>query len=150
MIWEPFEEFKAIQEEMERLFAKTRHLLGFENQGKSLAKTNNFIRAPISDVVETENSVVASFELPGADKKDIELNVDDSFIEVKVEKKIEAEVKKKGFYSYETRAHQFYRKLPLPAEVIAEKTKATYKNGMLRIEIPKKKQALKKKRIEIE
>ncbi len=150
MIWDPFEEFKAIQEEMDRLFAKTRPLLGFGNQNKSLAKTSDFFRAPISDIRETENSVVAAFELPGADKKDIELNITDDFIEVKVEKKAETEVKKKGFYSYETRAHQFYRKLPLPAEVIADKAKATYKNGMLRIEIPKKKQALKKKRIEIE
>ncbi len=138
MIWDPFEEFKAIQEEMDRLFTKTRPLLGFGNKSKSLAKTSDFFRAPISDISETENSVVAAFELPGADKKDIELNVTDDSVEVK------------GFYSYEARAQQFYRKLPLPAEVIADKTKATYKNGMLRIEIPKKKEGLKKKRIEIE
>ena len=102
-------------------------------------------RIPVADVVETESSVIATFELPGVEKENIQLNVTDDSIEVKVENKAEKEIKDKGNYSYEMRSHSFYSALPLPAEVIAESADASYKNGILRVEIPKAKKQEKKK-----
>ena len=119
-------------------------------QGKGLAKYSGF-RVPVDDIKETENSVIASVEVPGVEKKDIELNVTENSIEVKVEKKAEKEVKEKGSYSYKSRSHSFYRALPLPAEVKSSEAKAEYKNGVLTVEIPKvKKLEAKKKKIRIE
>lgn len=148
MIWDPFEDLARMHEEMDRLFNRsfgTRPLLG-SPKGKELSKYQG-LRTPVSDVKETDKSVIATFELPGADKKEIELNVTHRAIEVKVQKKTENEVKKKGFYSYESASKQYYRAIPLPTEVHAEKAEASYKDGLLRIEIPKAKQIPSKKRI---
>lgn len=154
MVWDPFDEVSRMHEEMDRIFSRifrsSRPLLEMgKEKSKDLAKYWDF-RMPVADIKETENSVIASFEIPGADKNNIDLNVTENKIEVKVEKKAEREVKKKGFYSYEAKAHQFYRALPLPTEVIPDKAEATYKDGILKVEIPKvKKIEHKKKKIEV-
>ncbi|MBI2523222.1 Hsp20/alpha crystallin family protein [Candidatus Woesearchaeota archaeon] len=144
MVWDPFEEIKRMHEEMDRVFGRAfgARLLGY-SKGKELSKYEG-LRVPVADVRETENSVIANIEIPGVEKKDIELNVTENSIEVKVEKRAENEVKEKGSYSYESRSHSFYRALPLPAGVKADEAKAEYKNGLLKVEIPKV------KKIEIE
>lgn len=83
-------------------------------------------RIPVADMVETESSMIATFELPGVEKEDIQLNVLEGRIEVKVEKKAEKEVEGKENYAYEMRSHSFYSALPLPAEVTAENADASY------------------------
>ncbi|MBI3027597.1 Hsp20/alpha crystallin family protein [Candidatus Woesearchaeota archaeon] len=106
-------------------------------------------RIPVADMQETGNSVIATFELPGVAKEDIQLNVAEDRVEVKVEKKAEKEIEEKNNYSYEMRSHSFYGALPLPSDVIAENAEASYKDGILRVEIPKAKKVETKKRIEI-
>jgi len=148
MMEEIFEEMRSMQEEMDRLFgriSRTKPML--EHAGtKDLA---NHFRSPVADVSETDNSVVARFELPGADKKDISLNVTDNYIEVKAEKKTEKKKDEKDYSHYESMSQQFYRRVPLPSNVKADDAKASYKDGILKIEIPKQK-AIEKKKIEIE
>ena len=151
MVWGPFEEIRRMHEEMDKLFSRRLGSSGLlpYGKGKELTRYQNF-RMPVADIKETENSVIAAVEIPGADKKDIELNVTDKAIEIKAEKKAEKEVKEKGRYSYEAKSHKFYRILPLPVTVKADKAEATYKDGVLRVEIPKiKKLEAKKKKIEI-
>ena len=106
-------------------------------------------RLPIADLFETEGSVAATFELPGVEKEKIQLDVTEDRIEVKVEKKAEKESEEKGTYSYEMKSHSFYGALPMPKGVDAENAEASYKNGVLRIEIPKIKPQDTRKRIEI-
>ena len=146
MYWDPFEEIRRMHEEMDRIFGRAlgkERLLDHDKKGKQVDK----FRAPVADLKETENSILATFELPGADKGDIELNVTEDSIEVKAEKKVEK--KEKGSYSFSQSS--FYRSIPLPKEVDASKAKASYKNGMLRIEVPKQEQLThNKKRIQIE
>jgi len=155
MFWDPFDELERTYREMDMGFSSffgRRPLIEYgKKKGKELAKWFDF-RPAVADCYETENSVVACFELPGTNKDDIELNVTDDYVEVKVQKKMEREQKdkEKGYYAYETRASQFYKRLPLPAEVMADKAKAEYKNGMLRVEIPKTDKAKKEKKRKIE
>ncbi|MFO8016549.1 MAG: Hsp20/alpha crystallin family protein [Candidatus Woesearchaeota archaeon] len=156
MVWDMFEEMRRMQEEMDRLFAEffgqskpqleQKAGKGTESQkGKELD-----YRSPVTDVYETEKSVVAAVELPGVDKKDIDLNVTDNGMEVKVTKKKEKEEKKKDSYSYGAMSRSFYRSFTFPTEVEAEKANAEYKNGVLRVEVPKQKKAKeKRKKIEI-
>ncbi|MBN1155974.1 Hsp20/alpha crystallin family protein [Candidatus Woesearchaeota archaeon] len=120
---------------------------GHGSKGKELQQWNAF-RSPVCDMYETENAVIAKFELPGVDKADIDLNVTDDFVEVKVRHKAEQkqEDKKKGFYRYESRSQQFFRRVPLPANVKADKAEAEFKNGILKIELPKMKQLGEKKK----
>jgi len=134
--------------EMGRIFSRAfrARLL---TSGKELSRCEGF-RIPLADVKETESNVLAVFEMPGVDKKDIDVNVTENAIEVKVEKKAEKEVKGKESYAYEAKSHQFYRALPLPVKVNVDQTQATYKNGILRVEMPKlKRMVAKKKKVEI-
>ena len=104
--------------------------------GKELAHPQNY-RIPLCQMQQTPNSVVVRFELPGVEKNDIHLNVTDNSIEVKVYKKQEHEVKKKGLISYSSSQSQFYRRIPLSVDVKRDKAVAEYKNGVLKVEIPK-------------
>ncbi|MGC9032505.1 MAG: Hsp20/alpha crystallin family protein [Candidatus Woesearchaeota archaeon] len=131
-----FDELRRIQYEMDRLFRElspTRELLPSSKEKQHIIE----YRHPATNIYETENAVIAEFEVPGVNKNDIELNVTENEIEVKIDKKLEKEVKKKGYYIYESKRHGFYRRLPLPTEVIPEKTKAELQNGVLKVEMPK-------------
>jgi len=151
--WDPFREMKKIQREMDRLFDSSFRTGGHPLiESKAVMTPDKRFRLPTCDVQETDNSVIATFEVPGADKKDIQLNVDKNEIEVKVEQKDEQEVKddKKGTYSYTKTSNQFYRKIPLMLDLDSEKAEATYNNGILKVEVPKKQLLEKdKKRIQI-
>ena len=94
MFWDPFDELERMHEEMNRLF---RRPLLEDKKGNELVKFSGF-RTPKCNMYETDKSVVATFELPGVEKKDIELNISDDRFEVKVEKKAEKEEKSKGMY----------------------------------------------------
>lgn len=143
-----FEETRRFQREINRSF-------GDFWESDSLKALPNYagkrgvisMRSPLTDLEETDKEVIAKFELPGVDKKDIQLNVTENKIEVKVEKKQEAKVEKKGFYREERIYKGFYRAMALPSEVVAEKTRAAYKDGRLKVTMPK---AENKKRLKIE
>lgn len=145
MIWDPFEDLRRMHEEIDKAFGRvfTRPLLG-RKIGKELVPFKE-ARAPVSDIKETGKSIIATIELPGIPKENIELNVTEDSIEVKAQQKAEKEVKKKAIYSYQSKASQFYRKIPLPAEVKAEKAEAIFEDGLLKVEIPKVKQIEHKK-----
>jgi HSP20 family protein len=102
------------------------------------------IRTPVADIEETDKDIIAMFELPGVDKNNIQLHVAEDFIEVKVEKRTKAKTEKKSNY-YEERSYSgFYRKLSLPAQVLPEKSKALYKDGVLKVTMLKSKTSKKK------
>lgn len=157
MWWDPFDEyfieFERMHKDMDRMFARhfcQGHAIEDKSKkGKELAHRHPF-RAAVADCYETENAVVACFELPGTSKDDIELNITNDFVEVKVQKKFEKEQEDKGTYSYESRSSQFFRRLPLPSNVDADKATASYKNGMLKVEVPKKEKAEKHKKRKID
>ena len=114
---------------------------------------NNYQR-PLSDMYETEKELVAEIEMPGVNKKDIEIQVSDTGIEIKAQTKtqIEKEDKKEGTYYHERSSSDFYRYFSLPQSVDASKANAKYENGVLKINIPKLKleeQKKKKKLLEV-
>jgi HSP20 family protein len=157
MYWDMFDEIERMHEEMDKIFERmmgttvNRPMLGY-SKNRALSPVNANIKPPICHVQETESMVIASFELPGVDKSDINLNVDNNMLDVKVESKKEKkeESKDKKAYAYSMQSQSYYRRVPLPKEVVAEKAEAEYKNGILRVEIPKKhKDSLEHKRIPI-
>ena len=99
-----------------------------------------------SDVVETDNAIEVSIELPGMEMKDIEVTVNDDMLTVKGEKKIERQVEKKGYYLSERSYGAIYRTIPLPPGVDGEKAQASFKNGVLTIKLPQSPEAQAKVR----
>jgi HSP20 family protein len=91
------------------------------------------------DAQESDKEFLIAVELPGVDKKDIDLNVADKGVTIKVEtSKEKKEVSEdEGKYSYQKRYAGFYRQIPLPENADLGNVKAEYRNGVLKIRIPK-------------
>lgn len=100
---------------------------------------NDFVGAfgPSTDVTETDKSVEVSIELPGMTQDDIDISLSSDAMTVRGEKKIEHEEERKGVYMSERSYGSFYRTVPLPAGVDADKADATFKNGVLTVSLPK-------------
>ena len=137
MIWDPFEEIERMHEEINKMWARQLGNRGLADS-RELTPYGKF-RMPLARMQENEKTVVARFELPGVDKENINLNVLDNMIELKVQQKHENETKKKDIYSYENSVQQFFRRIQLPAGVDPERVRADYKNGVLTVEMPKTK-----------
>ncbi|HEX2928460.1 MAG TPA: Hsp20/alpha crystallin family protein, partial [Candidatus Binatia bacterium] len=80
-------------------------------------------------------------ELPGMDKENIEVNLGDHTLTIKGEKKKEEEIKQENYYRSERSYGTFLRTVELPKEVRADKIKASFKNGILEVRMPKTEEA---------
>jgi HSP20 family protein len=101
--------------------------------------------APSVDVSETPKEVVLKAELPGMDSKDIEVSVQGNVLTLRGERKKEQEDKGENFHRIERSYGAFSRSIQLPADVDAAKVNATYKDGVLKINLPKTKGVAVKK-----
>lgn len=104
---------------------------------------------PQVNVSEDENQVTVTAELPGMNSEDIEINIRQDNLILQGEKRFEDEEKDKNFHRIECSYGSFYRTIPLPSEVDADKGKAKFKDGVLTVNMPKTAKAQRKK-IEIE
>jgi len=102
------------------------------------------IRMPSIDVYEEKESVVVKAELPGMTKEDIEVNLAGENLTIKGEKKEDTEVKEDNYYRRERSYGSFLRTVALPSEVKNDEIKASFKDGVLEIRMPKTEDAKKK------
>lgn len=96
---------------------------------------------PGLDLIETDDEVVVTAELPGLDKEDFAVEVSGDRLLIRGEKKAATERKGRGYYSAKQSYGAFARAVALPCEVDADKATAKYKNGTLRLALPKTEQA---------
>ncbi len=92
---------------------------------------------PVVDVYDNDDRIVIKAELPGIDKEGIEIDVKDRVLTLKGERSSENEVKDDNYYRRERCVGKFERAFTLPADVDPDKIKADYKEGVLKIDIPK-------------
>lgn len=92
---------------------------------------------PTIDLSETDKELIVSVELPGMNEKDIEVNLTRNALTVSGEKKQEEEKNEKGWYRMERHYGSFNRTIPLPCEVEGDGIDASFKNGVLKIKLPK-------------
>ena len=102
------------------------------------------VSVPAVDVFEKGDDVMVKAEIPGMSKDDIEVTVTDSTLTVKGQKKKEEEVKEENYYRSERSFGSFLRTVELPAEVKTDQAKATFKDGILEVLLPKTEQAKRK------
>jgi HSP20 family protein len=103
---------------------------------------------PSLDVSETKSDLVVKAELPGMEAKDIEISLNEGLLTIKGEKKQEREEKEEGYHLIERSYGTFTRSIRLPKDVQSDKIKASFKNGVLKVILPKSEEA-KKKEIKI-
>ena len=99
---------------------------------------------PSVDISETEKEITVKAEIPGMEKKDIEISLDEGHLIIKGEKRGETEETGKHFHRVERTYGSFYRSLELPAVVEKDKIDATYKDGVLTVVLPKSAEAKQK------
>ena len=127
--WEPAREMMTLREAMDRLFddAFTR----------PLSLSGNTWSIPAVDMYQTDNEVVVKAALPGIKADEVQINVTGEVLTLKGETKQENETKEKAYHIREQRWGAFERSLVLPTEVVADKAKADFENGILTITLPK-------------
>ncbi|UCD35267.1 MAG: Hsp20/alpha crystallin family protein, partial [Nitrospiraceae bacterium] len=107
--------------------------------------------APMVDIFEEGDTIVVKSELPGMTRADIDVNLTNDTITLSGEKKKEEKIEKKNYYRMERSYGSFRRSFALPAEVQTDKAKASFKDGVLEVRIPKTEAAKKKEhKIKIE
>ena len=93
--------------------------------------------APSLDVSESKDKLIVKTEIAGVDPKEIDIKINGDVLTIKGEKKEEREEKDESYHLMERRYGAFSRSIQLPIEVEEKKIKANYKNGVLKITLPK-------------
>ena len=110
----------------------------FENQFRhSLLSRKEQEFCPQLDVSETNSHYCLELDLPGVDKKDVDIKVDNNILTIKGKKELDEEHKGSNYYSRERFYGDFRRSMSLPSGVNTDKIDADFKNGVLKIKLPK-------------
>ena len=131
-----FSEFPAmesIRRDMDRFFDD---LVPFSWKGANGGRKAD-LWAPNTDMCETENEYLITIDLPGVTKKDVEVNIQDNRLTISGERKMEEKQDNNNYHRRERFHGQFMRLYTLPDAVKEDKIKATFKDGVLSVSIPK-------------
>ena len=139
---DPFRDLGVLQDRMMRLF---------DDAGRGWRKDEPAATttwSPSVDIYETDTEIVVKAELPGIERKDISLNLEKNVLTLRGERRFEKETKEENYHRIERNYGGFSRSFSIPATVDEEKIRAEYRDGVLRIALPKKEQ-VKPKQIQI-
>jgi HSP20 family protein len=139
--YEPFRELRGLHDEMNQLFS------GF---GKGF-DANEFARgawAPSVDIFEDQERLIVEAELPGMNREDFELSVENNVLTLKGERKFEKKDERDNYHRVERQYGSFVRQFTLPQTITAEGATADFENGVLRVSLPKREET-KARKIEI-
>lgn len=140
--WRPMRDLTRVEDEMSNLFDYffgRRPVLGVREGAW----------APLMDIREKGDNLIARVDLPEVDPKEVDISLEGRTLSIKGERKSEKEEKEAGYCCCERYTGSFRRTVTLPEEVDAARTKASYKDGVLTITMPKSK-AAKARKITIE
>ncbi|HEY6598888.1 MAG TPA: Hsp20/alpha crystallin family protein, partial [Pseudomonadales bacterium] len=94
-------------------------------------------RLPKVDVVERDGEILVRAELPGVEKKDLDISLTDRTVTIKASTRTESKEEKGDYFRQEISTGQVSRTVTLPTEVDGEKATAEFKDGLLEITVPK-------------
>ncbi|ASJ00247.1 Hsp20/alpha crystallin family protein [Thermococcus gorgonarius] len=138
--WDPFDLMREIQEEIDAIFRdimRGPRIWSWREPEESIAISETW-REPFADIFDRGDKFVITVELPGVRKEDIKLRVTEDTVYIEAQMRREKELEREGAIRIERYYSGYRRVIRLPEEVIPEKAKARYNNGVLEIEIPKK------------
>ena len=142
--WDPFHDLITLQDRMNQIFEQTLARSRGDREGV-MAST----WSPAVDIYETTDSLVLKAELPGLTKENIDIQIRDNMLTLKGERRHEKEVKEEHYLRAERIYGTFQRVFTLPTGIQADKIRASFKDGVLEVTIPKA-EAAKPKQIKVE
>lgn len=140
--YDPFRELRSLQDEMTRLFT------GATPSGFSGEDMMHGSWSPRVDIFENKENLILEAELPGMNRDDFDLSIENNVITLKGERKFENKTEGDNYHRVERSYGSFTRSFTLPQTVNAEGAKAEFKNGILRVALPKREET-KARRIEV-
>lgn len=137
--WDPFRELSTLQDRINRVFNEQLTRGEGERAGKSWA--------PVVDILESESDLIVRAELPGVKREDVDVEVTGESLTVRGERKFD-EASKDKFLRVERAYGTFERSFSIGVPVQPDKVKATFRDGVLEVVVPKAEE-VKPKKIEI-
>ena len=128
--WDPFRGMGDIQTEVNRLFDS------FTGRPASPGAGDR-MWLPAVDIEETKDDVVLSFDIPGVSEKDVQVSITGDLLTVKGERRFEREGSEGTYHRVERLYGKFERSVQLPMVVQTDKVKASYRDGVLTVKLPK-------------
>lgn len=143
------QQMESLHSEMDRLFEE---MLNDPWSGSLFAQpAHREMVMPDIDEIEDDKAFHVTVELPGMDEKDVDITLTDRRLTIRGKKKQETEEKDKDYYRRERNYGAFRRTIELPGDVDESKIEASFKKGVLSIELPKSAEAQEKvKHISVE
>jgi len=141
--WDPFNELEEMEKRLATLFGRAPLRKNGDKDVMTVAEW-----APLVDITEDEKEYVIKAELPEVKKEDVKLTVHDDVLSISGERKYEKEEKGKKYHRVERAYGSFTRSFTLPEDADASKVAADYKDGVLKVHLPKSEKA-KPKSIEV-
>jgi HSP20 family protein len=126
--WDPFRDLAAMRADMDRLLARAS-----EVPESTLPRR----WAPACDVIETEDEILITAELPGVKDEDVHITVQNGMLRIAGERRLEDEVSEERFYRLERSYGGFERTFPLPPGVTEDEISAKIAYGVLKVTVPK-------------
>ena len=130
--WDPFRDVAVLQNRINRMFDDS-----FGPSRDREDEMNMCAWRPAVDIYETETGVILAVELPGVGKENVAVEVKDNILTLKGERLSKPEIKKENYYRQERCYGTFQRSFTLHHNIQPNLIKATFKDGMLEIEIPR-------------
>ena len=138
--WNPTASFVPYRDPFARLFE------GFLGEAVAPSEdVSNRTWMPAVNIRETDPAFFVEAELPGMTKENIDITLENNILKLSGERRFEKDVSEKNYHRVERAYGNFLRTFSLPSEVDAEGVKASFKDGVLTIEIPKAEQAKPRK-----
>ena len=130
--WDPFRDVAELQNRINRMFDES-----FGRSHESDDEMNLRAWRPAVDIYEIENGIVLAVELPGVSKKSVSVEVKDDVLTLKGERLLDPEIKDENYYRKERSFGKFNRSFSLQETIKPDLIKASFKNGVLTVEIPR-------------
>lgn len=141
--WDPFRELEDVSNRLNRLFARS---LVKAEPASDILPLNDWI--PTTDISETDTAYLIKAEIPGVNKEDVKVTLQDGMLTIKGERRQEKEEKDKKFHRIERSYGSFLRSFRMPDDADESAVKAEFKDGMLNVTLAKSEKA-KPKAIEV-
>lgn len=135
--WDPFRELREISKILDESFPLTS------------TATGGYLWSPSVDLIETADEFIVKTEVPGVLQEDIQITLENDILLIQGEKKAEAKYENETYHRIERSYGAFQRMVTIPQAVKAEEIKATLKDGVLEIHLPKVEET-KPKQIKVE
>lgn len=135
--YDPWRDLRNVRQQMDRLWGD-RFPSAWNDDSSSIATS---VWSPAVDIKEEQDRFELHADLPGVDAKDIDVTMENSVLTIKGERRSETEDQRENYSRTERVYGSFYRRFALPNSAEADKIEASYKDGVLKVVIPKQERA---------